>query len=222
LIASAELGDLAVALAAAQSQILAAKEDSTNAHLRSGYASLSSCWAACRGPLTANGLAVVQGLTCDGEALTCSTRLIHSSGQWVEASLSLPVDHRKGLTIAQSVGSVGTYARRYGLCALVGIAPGDDDDGAGAPTAPKPKPKPKPPRWTKTAQGRFFARLRDEVPWLGEHHGSDAYDRIVAPLCESIGRPRPSAMTDSQRDGLIAWLISDAGRAAVAEYAAAL
>ena len=72
--ASNDLGALAEALAKAQSRISGAKADSQNKHLRNKYASLSACWDACRVPLADNQLSVVQGLTCDGQILTCTSR----------------------------------------------------------------------------------------------------------------------------------------------------
>lgn len=54
------------------------------------------------------------------------TRLIHSSGQWIESDLSIPVS--MGKNSAQSIGIATTYARRYSLMAIAGVAP-DEDDG---------------------------------------------------------------------------------------------
>jgi len=119
---SEALDQLAPALAAAQAQIRHAIEDSQNPHFRSRYASLTACWDACRGPLSQNGLSVVQGLAFDGGAVVCSSRLLHISGQWMEASLSLPVSAK---ITPQSIGSAATYAKRFSLSALVGITTGD-------------------------------------------------------------------------------------------------
>ena len=180
------IGELAGALAAVQGVLIGASPDSKNPHLRSTYASLTACWAACRAPLAANGLAVVQGLTVADGVLTCSTRLCHSSGEWIESSLTLPVQGSKGLTIVQSTGSVATYARRYGLCSLVGIAPkGEDNDGHARPV-----------NHASFAAHRtaFFAALKD-LDW--------DYDKEVAPWCEARGWGRPSGWTTEKRKGLL-------------------
>jgi hypothetical protein len=57
--------------------------------------------------------------------MVLTTRLCHSSGQWIEETMSIPVAK------VDAQGAVGaiTYARRAALAAFVGIAPTDDDDG---------------------------------------------------------------------------------------------
>lgn len=59
-------------------------------------------------------------------SVSLSTRLVHASGEWIEDDYSMPAGQG-----AQGVGSALTYARRYALMALLGIA-ADDDDGAAA------------------------------------------------------------------------------------------
>ena len=56
------------------------------------------------------------------------TRLIHSSGQWLESELEIPVS--MGNNPAQAVGIASTYAKRYALQAIAGVAT-DEDDGQG-------------------------------------------------------------------------------------------
>jgi hypothetical protein len=53
--------------------------------------------------------------------------LLHTSGQWMASSYPLP--RQAG---AQEMGSFITYARRYSLCAILGIAGEDDNDGESA------------------------------------------------------------------------------------------
>jgi hypothetical protein len=133
---SEQINELATALAKAQSQMEGAKKDSANPFFKSKYADLQSVWDACRNALTDNGLSVAQYVAhLDGtvsEALV--TRLLHSSGQWIEGvQLLNPKDPSP-----QAVGSAITYARRYGLAAMVGVYQMDDDaDGAhGRPSDP--------------------------------------------------------------------------------------
>jgi hypothetical protein len=139
---SESIGELAAALAKAQGQIEHAAKGSVNPHLRSRYADLASVWAAIREPLSANGLAVIQNLALDAGHVHCTTLLVHSSGQWVENTLSVPVKAAAGTSDAQQIGSAATYVRRYSLMATVGVAPSDDDGEAAvgrvvrAPDAP--------------------------------------------------------------------------------------
>ena len=124
------LNELAAALAKAQGDITGAARDKVNpAFQGSKYATLDSCWEACREPLSKNGLAVIQLVAeANKTAVAVETLLVHSSGQWISQTVRLPVDR----PTAQGVGSAITYARRYGLSAAVGVAPTDDDDDGNA------------------------------------------------------------------------------------------
>jgi hypothetical protein len=51
------------------------------------------------------------------------TTLMHTSGQWIDSSLPLPIT-KPG---CQEIGSSTTYCRRYALAAMIGISQYDDD-----------------------------------------------------------------------------------------------
>jgi hypothetical protein len=124
--ASETLGKLSEALAKAQGEIKGAKKDSDNPFFHSHYADLASVLEACREPLSKNGLAIVQLPGQNGEGLFIDSVLLHSSGEWISGRLHIkPVKEDP-----QGIGSAVTYGRRYGLQALVGIAPEDDDGEA--------------------------------------------------------------------------------------------
>jgi hypothetical protein len=125
---SEALEKLGEALAKAQGQIQDAKKDSDNPFFKSHYADLASVWEACRKPLSDNGLAVIQSIEVKEGKRFVSTMLLHSSGQFIASELDLTMKEET----MQSIGSAITYARRYSLSALVGVAPDDDDDGEGA------------------------------------------------------------------------------------------
>lgn len=88
---SEQINEIATALSKAQGQIHGAIKDSTNPHFKSQYADLASIWDACRGALSGNGLSVVQ-MTAPSEKdeVVVTTRVLHSSGQWIEGVLALP------------------------------------------------------------------------------------------------------------------------------------
>ena len=149
---SPTIGKLADALAKAQAEMEGATKDSTNPHFRSKYADLASIRDACR-PLAKYGIAHLQPTRAEGPHVTVTTLLLHSSGEWIAEDLTLTA----GQNTPQAVGSAITYGRRYGLAAMVGIAPEDDDGEAAEPrNAPvtavtdiRPKPAPaKPPKPT--------------------------------------------------------------------------
>lgn len=133
---SPEIGDLMSALAKAQGAMAPVVKDAKNPHFRSSYATLASAVAAARDALSANGLAVMQSVEAfDGsQMLSCVTVLAHGS-QWVRTCTTIPIAKKD----AQGIGSAATYARRYGLLAILGLAPEDDDDGNAAVHRPKPR-----------------------------------------------------------------------------------
>jgi hypothetical protein len=120
---SACIGKLALALAKAQGQIKGALKDSTNPFFKSKYADLQSVWEACRAPLSANGLSVIQLPGSATETVRVFTYLLHESGEYIGSELLMtPVK-----TDPQGIGSCISYARRYALASLVGIYQADDD-----------------------------------------------------------------------------------------------
>jgi len=122
---SETIGALAAALSKAQADITGALKDSSNPFFKSKYADLASCWDACRKQLAANNLCVIQ--TTDLDDLTnqtvLKTILAHSSGEWVKSITPILTKDNS----PQAQGSGITYARRYALAAIVGLAQVDDD-----------------------------------------------------------------------------------------------
>lgn len=111
------------ALSAAQKVMTGALKDAANPFFKSKYADLSSVWDACRAPLADNGLSILQPVSADGDKVTVSTILAHESGQWVASDLTMT----SVKSDPQGLGSCITYARRYALSAMVGVAPEEDD-----------------------------------------------------------------------------------------------
>lgn len=117
------ISELAAALVKAQAAMEGAKKDSTNLHFKASYADLASVWDAIRGPLTSNGLAIMQWPRVVEGGVEVHTVLIHSSGQSIRDTLWMPCAQMT----PHGVGSAITYARRYALMSLAGVAPVDDD-----------------------------------------------------------------------------------------------
>ena len=131
------------ALAAAQAQMGKAIKDSVNPAFRSKYADLSSVMDACLPALNANGIAVYQPTIDDDAGRFVETIFAHESGETLKCRVPLIVQKND----MQGYGSAVTYARRYGLMCMAGIAPEDDDGNAAAKAAPvvdEPKRGPAP------------------------------------------------------------------------------
>ena len=121
---SDDIDKLAEALAKAQSEIKGALASSVNPFFKSNYADLDTVIKSCFPQLTKNGLSIIQGNdTCEKGSFYVTTMLLHSSGQWIKSKLKMPITKPD----AQGVGATITYARRFSLSAMVGIAQTDDD-----------------------------------------------------------------------------------------------
>jgi hypothetical protein len=151
---SESIAAISAALAKTQGSLAGAKKDSTNPHFKSKYADLASVWDACREQLAANEIAVVQapGEAAEG-VVEMTTMLCHSSGEYFSEKLTIPL----AKVDAQGYGSAVTYARRYALAAMVGIAPEDDDGNAatahGPATMPSRRQQPAPVAAAKAPAG---------------------------------------------------------------------
>jgi len=151
---SEQIDELAAALAAAQGMMENAVMNRVNPHFKSKYADLAAVLSAARKPLSANGLAIVQTIG-DG---VLHTRLLHTSGQWIASEHPLPMAGRP-----QEIGSALTYARRYSLSALIGIAADEDDDATGAEKAHKAANNGKPAGKLSDAQAFELSEALDDV-----------------------------------------------------------
>jgi len=142
---SESIGALASALAKAQSE-LTNPEKSLVATIRSPfpreadrtfrYASLSSGLDIVRKALGKHEIATVQTTAIDKDAglIRLTTVLAHSSGEWV--SSDWPVCPVTETAAPHKMGAALTYARRYALFTLVGIAGEDDLDAPDLPVNP--------------------------------------------------------------------------------------
>lgn len=128
---SENINEIGAALAKAQGIMANAVINKTNPHFKSKYADLAAIREAVSAPLAQNGIAVLQVIDTDEHGSFLVTRLVHSSGQWVESIHPLPQTAKP-----QEFGSALTYARRYSLAAICGISAEEDDDANAANDAP--------------------------------------------------------------------------------------
>ena len=136
---SASIGQLAKALATANTHITNPKLDSVNPHFRNRYASLGAILNAVRIPLASNGIALVQTVNTDTTRLPSKPPLLHVSGEWMAETVSMPVPDRGTV---QQLGSLVTYLRRYSAAAMCGIVGEEDDDGEQDRQAPRESARP--------------------------------------------------------------------------------
>lgn len=166
---SENIGDLTTALAKAQGAMTAAVFNRTNPHFKSKYADLASVIDAVREPLSANGLAYTHAIEIRPGGLVLLTTL-HHKDQWVSCEYPLPTGAKP-----QEFGSALTYAKRYSLSMLCGIAADDDDDAnaaqgqpASAPAAKPTKRQTEPPVNPETGEvGPHQITAADAMAWGG-------------------------------------------------------
>lgn len=135
---SESIQNLSAALSKAQAEMPAIKFDSKNPFLKNDYASLGAIIAGARPVIAKHGLSVSQ-LTFGEEGVAgVETVLMHTSGEWISSSISMPIGEEKGKSSAQVAGSIVTYLRRYSLASILGIY--SDEDGDGNKVEPERKP----------------------------------------------------------------------------------
>jgi len=149
---SEQINELALALSKAQGELEAVKFDTLNKYYGSRYASLSAVIESIKPILPRYGLSIAQhpfgevnqnGIFIVG----IETMLLHSSGQWISESVSVPIadtnmlavyttrDNDKGdkyftgPNILQESGKVITYLRRYGIVSILRLSAEEDTDG---------------------------------------------------------------------------------------------
>lgn len=142
LLKSESLSKLAPALLAAQKKMGAALKDSNNPFFRSKYADLNAVIDASVPVLNEHGISVLQspavvpnvdGTTAD----VIQTILLHESGEYIAGSSKIVAAKAND---PQAAGSATTYARRYGLQAMVTLK-AEDDDAESAMGRPASTPK---------------------------------------------------------------------------------
>jgi hypothetical protein len=176
--ASTTLGELAKALSAMQADLEPARKEAVNPHFRSRYADLAACLEAVRAPMAKHGLALSQHAGLDGDVVTLTTLLLHTSGEFLQSTAGV----RLAKHDAPSVGSALTYLRRYALSAVVGLSAEADDDGAAA-MAPAPVQAPRAPspelqRAAQKVEATFQGSTTTFTP-----HASGTGDDPSCPTC---------------------------------------
>ena len=164
------------------------------------YATLDSLIDMLRGVLPAHGIWFLQTTSnADDEALKLTTRVIHTSGEWIEDSIVFEkTDLTKGKpNDTQKIGAAITYFRRYALAAVFAVASDDDVDGnadaALEKTQPKPKPKPK--------QSPIDFIQKDIMDRMGAGETYDGILKHYSGLLHAATVKEPGAMTETeQRD----------------------
>jgi hypothetical protein len=231
---STSVGALAAALAKAQAEI-ANPEKSLTATIvspfpREGsrtfrYAPLSSGLDLVRKCLGQHEIATVQTTAIDRDSglIKLTTTLVHASGEWV--SSDWPVCPISETAAPHRLGAALTYARRYALFTLVGIAGEDDLDApdlvpangppssqdlsasphnGAAPSAYSQTPqrrarseRSRPPTLSANAADELRRRLLAEIEQLGDSEVLASWAHNALPLKNQLSKADAQAIEDA-------------------------
>ena len=168
---------IATALAKAQANMGKALKQANNPHFRSKYADLGNVMDACLPALNEAGIALIQPTGEDEHGRYVETILIHGeSGESLTCRVPLIVSKND----MQGYGSAVTYARRYGLMAMAGIAPEDDDGHAASKAPPKQEQRQQKPQETDAEAIERAKEYLSEADSLDDL--KDRWGRIPKPV----------------------------------------
>jgi hypothetical protein len=129
------------------------------------YASYPKIVSAVRPVLAEQGLSFSQLAEEDGAV---TTLLIHESGEYLKSTLLIPVPDKN----PQKIGSAISYARRYALSAILGLATDEDEDGnAASGNTIEVKKEIKPAKKEQAS---------DQRPWITQQQLEQAIERMEA------------------------------------------
>ena len=200
---SESIASLAAALAKAQIELVnpekslvatISSDDPKRGERAFRYAPLSSGLDVVRKVLGQHEIATVQTTSVDHAAgfINLTTVLAHASGEWIASDW--PVCAANETATPRRMGAALTYARRYALFTLVGIAGEDDLD---APDLATPTSRSSPPEQSTSKVGlngrqgapdqrneEHQPRVRSSVPWLEPEASAQLRDQLIAGLAE--------------------------------------
>ena len=181
--ASETIGAIAASLAKAQCDLTNPERTLTATITDRGgersfrYASLASGLDLVRKALGQQDIAVMQSTGLDHGHIMLTTLLVHASGEWVSSLWPVcPASESS----AHVKGAALTYARRYALFTLVGIAGEDDLDAPDIPNKEQPAPGRAPPQ--KGGNGSVHAPPTRDVAG-----SAGLRDRLLQEIAGTVG-----------------------------------
>lgn len=207
---SEDIKELASALSSLQGEVKDVNKDKKGYGYQ--YADLSQILEIARPLLAKHGLALSQFPGSAGEKVTIDSILMHKSGQWISGVIEMQAEQGKGMSKAQSVGSVITYARRYAAAAILGIAQTDDDASINQPVPkanqrliPVPKQAIKEPQST-ISQEEIEISEKTRLLLIGKLSASNVPDEAVEKWLEKAKAASIEDLSEQQALKIIAHL----------------
>lgn len=176
----------------AQSQMGKAVKKTDNPYHDSKYADLETVLDAVTGVFNDNGFALMQVGGADETGKFVLTKLIHTSGTSFESKVYLidQIPDKKNKTCwpldMQQMGSAITYAKRFGVQALTGLATEDDDGNSTMRENVVPKPEPKQPDPEAEHDAAVRAEANALPPPNDNTNSADKWQELCAELKQKI------------------------------------
>lgn len=187
---STEIKELAMALAKAQGEFPVIPKTKHvdfqpvgKARVKYDYADLADVLKAVHPILSRFGLAIIQPISSNPDNLFIETMLMHESGQYISSIYPIPFMER-----AQEQGAQITYARRYALCALLGIQSDADTDGESEDPSTKQKDSINPPNYKSHHPLAVVGISPDTTKGFLKEHTADDHNAMAALI-----KPRETA-----------------------------
>tara|TARA_R110002126_G_scaffold6532_2_gene33667 strand:- start:1444 stop:2196 length:753 start_codon:yes stop_codon:yes gene_type:complete len=185
---SESIEKLAPALVAAQAEIGGAVKGSSNPFFKSNYADLNSVILELKPIFVRHGFAVIQLPVSDENGVGVSTRIQHTSGEYIEQSFTLPLAKND----PQAAGSAITYAKRYSLKAL-GLMPDLDDDGEAAMFRQEKV-------FTEDQRSTFIDMIANKDGWGLKRMGQEVGNDVMSGLFSSFQKGEVSKTKAAVRE----------------------
>jgi hypothetical protein len=223
---SESIGNIAAALVQFQGLVQNPKKDAVNPHFNSRYAELDTILTTIRPALHQCGLTVHQNPVEDENGnIGVYTYIFHKSGEYmVFDPVWIPKNQGKGNS--HSIGSALTYAKRYALSAVLGIATDDDDDGNAA-AGPVAGNQPQHNRQSKPAEKKApVSQVRraeaEQIQQGNEGRNLDAWKQLAANQQEEKKASNPKGrffaiaaeknLTEKQQKAIVFGLVQKTSR----------
>jgi hypothetical protein len=195
---SEETDKISAALVEAQGETKPLIADKINPFFKSNYADLSNVINSVKEAAQNNGIGIIQGggePSDNGLVVTC--RIVHTSGQWIETMMVLPLAKKD----AQAAGSALTYGRRYLLASLFNLATEEDDDDGASASAPDQSKR----RDTASLTAILPAQIKKATEFFGSFGASEenikaTVDKFTGGRCNSVEammKPEAAAMINA-------------------------
>ncbi len=154
---SESISSIAKALSQFQNEVVQPEKSASNPHFKSKYVPLDNVVKSIADTAPKYGLSYIQTSVTESEKAGVQTLLMHESGEWMEFEpFLLPIGQK---STPQAVGSAITYARRYTLSSIFGIASETDDDGNTASDNAKNNPSTNAPVMASTDQIKTLGKM---------------------------------------------------------------